>query len=145
MHIVCYRCGATNRVPENRLGENPVCGHCKSALVPAEPVALDDAALPAYLERTELPVVVDFWAAWCGPCKTMAPQFASAAAQLPRVRFVKVDSDAAPRASQHYGIRSIPTLILFVWGREVDRLSGVLSARDLVSWINRNLQQANAA
>ena len=144
MHIVCHQCGATNRVPEDRFGENPVCGQCKAALMPAKPVALDDASLPAYLARTEMPVVVDFWADWCGPCKMMAPQFSAAAVQLPQVRFVKVDSDAAPLASQQFGIRSIPTLILFSNGREVDRLSGVLPAKDLVAWIRRHLQKRAA-
>lgn len=144
MHIVCHQCGATNRVPEDRFGENPVCGQCKAALMPAEPLALDDASLPAYLARTEMPVIVDFWADWCGPCKMMAPQFSAAAVQLPEVRFVKVDSDAAPLASQQFGIRSIPTLILFSNGREVDRLSGVLPAKDLVAWIRRHLQKRAA-
>ena len=97
MHLVCPACGTTNRIPNERLHDGPVCGRCATALMPTEPVDLSDAALPGYVAKTELPVLVDFWAAWCGPCRQMAPHFAAAARQLPEVRFVKVDSDAAPR------------------------------------------------
>ena len=126
MHLVCPDCAATNRVPDAKLHDNPVCGKCGAALMATTPVALDDAKLPKFVAGTELPVLVDFWAAWCGPCRTMAPHFAAAAQQLPDVRFAKVDSDASPRASAAYGIRSIPTLILFDKGAEVARLSGAM-------------------
>ena len=138
MHIACPACGSTNRVPAARLDDSPVCGRCAKALMPLEPVALDDAALPGYIANTELPIVVDFWAAWCGPCRMMAPNFAAAAARMPHVRFVKVDSDEARQASARLRIRSIPTVVLFLGGEERARVSGAMSANDLVAWIESN-------
>lgn len=138
MHLVCPACGTTNRVPEPKLHDQPVCGKCGASLMAAAPVSLDDTTLPKFVAKTELPVVVDFWAGWCGPCKTMAPHFATAAGQMPEVRFVKVDSDASPLSSARYGIRSIPTLIIFKKGNEVARQSGAMPAGELKSWIARH-------
>ena len=139
MHLVCASCGTTNRIPDERLRDAPVCGRCGAALMAAEPVALSDAALPKFIAGTELPVLADFWAAWCGPCKAMAPTFASVAREMPEVRFVKVDSDAAPAASARYNIRSIPTLVLFKGGTEVARLSGAVPAAQLSAWIRQHV------
>jgi thioredoxin 2 len=135
MHIACPHCAAVNRVPDDRLGDDPVCGKCGTALLPGEPVTLTDANFDTVVGKTELPVVVDFWAAWCGPCRTMAPQFAQAARELKgRVLFAKVDSDASPGVSQRFGIRSIPTLVKLRGGREDKRLSGAMQAGQIVAW-----------
>lgn len=144
MHLVCPSCGTTNRIPDERLRDAPVCGRCGAALMATEPVNLSDAALPGFIAKTELPVLVDFWADWCGPCKQMAPHFAAAARQLPEVRFAKVDSDAAPAASARHGIRSISTMVLFKGGVELARLSGAMPAAQLVAWVQQQLHRGAA-
>ncbi|MBQ0930183.1 thioredoxin TrxC [Ideonella alba] len=134
-HIVCTHCGATNRVPAQRLGEDPRCGRCGHALLPGEPVELTDANFAQVVNGTDLPVIVDVWAAWCGPCRMMAPQFAAAAAQMKgRALFAKLDSDAHPRTAGALGIRSIPTLIRLQRGQELARQSGALPAAQIVAF-----------
>lgn len=139
MQLACPACGTKNRVPDDRLNDDPQCGRCGAALMPAAPLALGEAVFDRYIEGSGMPVVVDFWAEWCGPCKTMAPQFAAAAAQLPQVRFAKVDTEAAQGTSLRHGIRSIPTMVLFRDGREVARRSGALPSGEIVAWLKSQL------
>lgn len=137
-HVACARCGATNRIPTPRLGEDPVCGRCGHALLDGRPVELDDRGFDAFVGATELPVLVDFWAPWCGPCRTMAPQFEQAARQLKgRALLVKVNSDEAQRTAARFGIRSIPTLVKLQRGREVARQSGAVPAAAIVALAHR--------
>ena len=135
MLIVCPRCLTINRVPAERSAENPVCGKCKNPLLDGQPVDLGDANFDTVTAKTELPIVVDFWAAWCGPCQMMAPQFKQAAERLKgRALFVKVDSDANPRTAARFGIRSIPTLLLIRSGRELKRQVGAIQAAQIIAW-----------
>ena len=142
--VVCPHCHTANRLPPERLADGPVCGRCKQPLFAATPVELNEASFPRHLQHSDLPLVVDFWAPWCGPCRTMAPQFAQAATLLePACRLAKVNTEEEGPLAARFGIRSIPTLILFKGGREVARTSGAMSAQALVDWV-RSAARAGA-
>ena len=138
--VVCPHCHASNRVPEERLADGGVCGKCKKPLFAGAPLELTGKTFDQHVGRSDLPIVVDFWAPWCGPCRMMAPAFAQAAQQLePSCRLAKVNTEAEQQLAARHGIRSIPTLVVFRNGREVARQSGALDAGSLMRWIRTSL------
>ncbi len=139
MILVCPSCQAKNRVPEDKLSAQPACGQCQSALVPLAPIDLTEQNFSQFISHSDLPILIDLWADWCGPCKMMAPHFAHVAKSNPQVLFGKIDTEANPRLSAAFNVRSIPTLVLMKKTTEIARISGALRSSELQQWLDQHL------
>jgi thioredoxin 2 len=140
LQLVCPSCTAVNRVPATKLDARPLCGKCRQPLITGEPVNASDGSFARFAERSDLPVVVDFWASWCGPCLQFAPVFSQAAGNLAtRALFLKLDTEANPQTAARFQIRSIPTLMVFQRGKELGRLSGALPPQQFRQWLDQHL------
>ena len=139
MIIVCPSCNAKNRVPEDKLEVNPSCGQCHQALIPLAPIELNEQNFSHFIANNDLPVFIDLWAEWCGPCKMMAPHFAQVAAHNPKVIFAKINTEESPRLSSAFNVRSIPTLVLMNKTHEIARISGALRSTELQQWLDQHL------
>ena len=139
MIIVCPSCNAKNRVPEDKLEVNPSCGQCHQALIPLAPIELSEQNFSHFIANSDLPVFIDLWAEWCGPCKMMAPHFAQVAAHNPKVIFAKINTEESPRLSSAFNVRSIPTLVLMNKTHEIARISGALRSTELQQWLDQHL------
>ncbi|WP_019216040.1 thioredoxin TrxC [Legionella tunisiensis] len=140
MHIICPHCHTTNRLLSTRLTEHPKCGKCQKLLFDGKPIPLDQTLFERYINNNDIPILVDFWAEWCGPCKIMAPHFESAANLLePNIRLIKVNTEIQQALAARYTIQSIPTLMILFHGKEVARSAGVMSTQDIVRWAKQYL------
>ncbi|MBR5556444.1 MAG: thioredoxin TrxC [Acinetobacter sp.] len=140
MILVCPSCGAKNRVPEEKLHAQPSCGQCHQLLLPLAPIELNEENFSQFIAHSDLPVLIDLWAEWCGPCKMMAPHFAQVAAQNAQVIFAKIDTEKSPRLSSAFNVRSIPTLVLMNKTHEIARISGALRSTELQQWLDQQLK-----
>lgn len=140
MIIMCPHCGGLNRIPDEKLDQNPACGKCKHPLFTGQPIEMNGQQLLRAIEKTDQPIVVDFWAPWCGPCKMFAPTFSQAAQQLePHAKLVKINTEIEQQVAAQFNIRSIPTLAIFKQGKEVARQSGAMPLPGFVQWVKQNV------
>ena len=140
VHITCSHCMAKNRVPVSKTSQDPSCGKCKKSILIDAPLALNDTNFQRFIQNNDLPVVVDFWASWCGPCQMMAPVYEQVSSDMKtQARFAKVDTEQAQQVAAAYNIRSIPTIIVYKAGKEVARQAGAMDKTSLTSWVKAQL------